>query len=348
MKFLSFIILFLSLVFLFISCGKTEDETTTTSSDNSSNSDNQTTNLCNPTCSGLVAHYTFNGNSLNSASDNYHASTKDNSTQPSLVSDRNGKPYSSYQFDGIDDYIYVDNVSDLDLEKGPFTLVTWVIVTGFHDYNYTDSNGNKWSGSDIFSTDSNLSTQITFGRWDYYAKSSANIGFITDVTNHGLNSNLGNIWTPGYYNQYFHMAAVFDTQNSKSIVYINSKKKDEKTWTGSVIDPITKFHFGINARWMHDKLIGKIDDFQIYNKALTQSEVIELYQSSSYDKYSPTITSTSPSDNDSSFLLTDNISITFSETMDNSTINTSDTSCSGTFQVSSDNFSTCVQMSSSP
>ena len=35
--------------------------------------------------------------------------------------------------------------------------------------------------------------------------------------------------------------------------------------------------------------------------------------------------------------------------MDNSsiTINTSDTSCSGTVQVSSDNFSTCVQMSSS-
>ncbi|SVD88567.1 uncharacterized protein METZ01_LOCUS441421, partial [marine metagenome] len=41
---------------------------------------------------------------------------------------------------------------------------------------------------------------------------------------------------------------------------------------------------------------------------------------------------------------------TFSEIMDNSSIttNTDNTSCYGSFQVSSDNFSTCVQMSSSP
>ena len=51
-----------------LSCGKTEDEVKTSSSDNSSNSDNQTKKLCSPTCSGLIAHYTFNGNSLNSAS----------------------------------------------------------------------------------------------------------------------------------------------------------------------------------------------------------------------------------------------------------------------------------------
>ena len=82
-----------------LSCGKTEDEVKTSSSDNSSNSDNQTIKICNPTCSGLIAHYTFNGNSLNSASDNYHAITKDNSTQPNLVSDRNGNSYSSYKFD---------------------------------------------------------------------------------------------------------------------------------------------------------------------------------------------------------------------------------------------------------
>jgi hypothetical protein len=42
--------------------------------------------------------------------------------------------------------------------------------------------------------------------------------------------------------------------------------------------------------------------------------------------------------------------LTFSEIMDNSSIttNTDNTSCYGSFQVSSDNFSTCVQMSSSP
>ena len=68
------------------------------------------------------------------------------------------------------------------------------------------------------------------------------------------------------------------------------------------------------------------------------------------DGIRPTVVSTSPADNSSSVSLSNNISITFSEEMDTTTIttNTSNTSCSGSIQVSSDNFSTCVQMSSSP
>jgi len=68
------------------------------------------------------------------------------------------------------------------------------------------------------------------------------------------------------------------------------------------------------------------------------------------DLIAPTVSSISPTDNQSSVSVSDNISLTFSEIMDNSSIttNTDNTSCYGSFQVSSDNFSTCVQMSSSP
>ena len=61
------------------------------------------------------------------------------------------------------------------------------------------------------------------------------------------------------------------------------------------------------------------------------------------DTTAPTVVSYSPTIIDN----TSSISVTFSEPMDNSTLstNTSDTTCSGTIQVSSDNFSTCVQMS---
>jgi len=67
------------------------------------------------------------------------------------------------------------------------------------------------------------------------------------------------------------------------------------------------------------------------------------------DTTPPTVSSSSPSDEDTSVSITSNVSVTFSETMDNSSVttNTSDTSCSGSLQVSSDNFSSCVQMSSS-
>ncbi len=73
--------------------------------------------------------------------------------------------------------------------------------------------------------------------------------------------------------------------------------------------------------------------------------------SSSSDTTAPTVSSVSTTaDNQSSVSTTDNIIVTFSEAMgtDTVTTSTSDTNCAGTIRVSSDNFSTCVKMSSSP
>ena len=69
------------------------------------------------------------------------------------------------------------------------------------------------------------------------------------------------------------------------------------------------------------------------------------------DTTAPTVTSVSTTaDNQSSVSITDNITVTFSEAMNTSyvTTSTSDTNCAGTIRVSSDNFSSCVKMSSEP
>jgi len=69
------------------------------------------------------------------------------------------------------------------------------------------------------------------------------------------------------------------------------------------------------------------------------------------DTTAPTVSSVSTTaDNQSSVAITDNITVTFSEAMDTTyvTTSTSDTNCAGTMRVSSDNFSTCVRMSSVP
>ena len=69
------------------------------------------------------------------------------------------------------------------------------------------------------------------------------------------------------------------------------------------------------------------------------------------DLTAPTVSSVSTTaDNQSSVAITDNITVTFSEAMDNTSIttNTDNSSCYGTLGVSSDNFSNCVQMSSTP
>jgi len=64
------------------------------------------------------------------------------------------------------------------------------------------------------------------------------------------------------------------------------------------------------------------------------------------DTTAPTVDNSSPYDCNCGSSSPLDISVTFSEIMDETTIttNTSNTSCSGTFQVSLDNFNTCVQM----
>ena len=69
------------------------------------------------------------------------------------------------------------------------------------------------------------------------------------------------------------------------------------------------------------------------------------------DTTAPTVFSVSTTaDNQNSVSITDNITVIFSEAMDTTyvTTSTSDTNCAGSIRVSSDNFSTCVRMSSEP
>jgi len=71
--------------------------------------------------------------------------------------------------------------------------------------------------------------------------------------------------------------------------------------------------------------------------------------STTTDTTGPTVSSFYPTDNQT-ILISDNISVIFSESMDNTSVttNTSNTSCSGSFQLSSDNFSSCILISSAP
>ena len=73
-------------------------------------------------------------------------------------------------------------------------------------------------------------------------------------------------------------------------------------------------------------------------------------ESSMDGKFSLLVSSMSPSDGVSSVSTDTTVAVTFSDEMTSSSVttNTTDTSCSGTLQVSSDDFSTCIQMSSSP
>tara|TARA_B100000315_G_scaffold194805_1_gene185564 strand:- start:1130 stop:2302 length:1173 start_codon:yes stop_codon:yes gene_type:complete len=78
------------------------------------------------------------------------------------------------------------------------------------------------------------------------------------------------------------------------------------------------------------------------------SATIPAFESYAFklDTTAPTVDNSSPGDCNCGSSSPLDISVSFSEIMDETTIttNTSDTSCSGSFQLSSDNFNTCKQM----
>jgi hypothetical protein len=80
------------------------------------------------------------------------------------------------------------------------------------------------------------------------------------------------------------------------------------------------------------------------------SATIPAFESYAFklDSTAPTVSSTSPSDNETFVSVNSGVSITFSEVIDNSTItiNTTDTTCSGAIQLSADNFTNCIKLSS--
>ena len=110
--------------------------------------------------------------------------------------------------------------------------------------------------------------------------------------------------------------------------------------TGLPAGDITRFGIG----WLHtaNHHYGAVDNFRPL--ATTLNYAVETL--------APTVYSVSTTaDNQSLISITDNITVTFSEAMGTSyiTTTTSDTTCRAeTIKVSSDNFSTCVRMSSEP
>ena len=97
---------------------------------------------------------------------------------------------------------------------------------------------------------------------------------------------------------------------------------------------------------------GKSQSFYIDTQTNNLSLGITLIQVSGTgtDTTAPTVSSVYPADNQNGVSITDNISVTFSNAMNTTSVttNTSDSTCSGSFQLSYNNFSNCVQMSSSP
>ncbi len=199
--------------------------------------------------SGLVGYWPFCGNA-NDASGNGNNGTVNDAT---LTSDRFGNANSAYSFDGVDDYI--DLGSYILNSPQEYTIDLWA----------------KFNNS----TFSYLFGQATNGEIQIQLDGSGNIKSWTKLTNGGNVSAGTSI--PDYSN-WHHVTAIFNN-NTKILQFII----DGNVYTSTIPNNVNIQNFNgpalfgrqsnVNANFFN----GLLDDVKIYNRALTLSEVQDLY-----------------------------------------------------------------------
>ena len=218
---------------------------------------------------GLVAYYPFNGNA-NDESGNGHHGTVNGAT---LTTDRGGNENSSYIFDGNDDFIE----SQIDQSQS-FTVAIWVklnrndqyfgfvqhkdncvrgggYILGIHtsgNYRYTSSNCGECQSNPCSN-----SYEINYINSDR-GFLSTNLWYHLGVTNDGS----------GNYTFYLNGEAIGSENNNNMIFDYGIKPFS-----------IGKHHDGSNLFYLN----GSLDDVGLWNRALSEQEIQNLYTSSNGD-----------------------------------------------------------------
>jgi hypothetical protein len=254
---------------------------------------------------GLLAHYPFDGNATDQ-SGNGNDGTVNGAT---LVEDRFGNVDSAYSFDGMNDYIRYQGQM---ITANPFTWSVWFnlknpVTSGNHTFLISqadDPGSNKMSPS-LTITDGTL----TFGSYDFGAGGN----HVQDTTNIALN--LG---------EWYHAVATSDSSGNRNL-YVNGTLVGTANWSefGQVL-PNTYFGVRGGLNLNEGVLDGALDDVRIYDRALTTSEVAQLYTPTGTLQFTPvadlhgvaTITVTVEDGGLDGDLDTDGDNATFSRTFD--------------------------------
>ncbi len=208
---------------------------------------------------GLVGWWPFNGNANDESVNNNNGTVYG----AALTTDRFGNPNEAYSFDGNSDFMQISNSTSLNFIQG--TINIWFSTSQTTFMNLIERN--------IFSNASNENwvlaiNQTTSGDLSLYTKHNSNCiagnGWQTNLVNQSL---LLNNW---------HMLTGA-IQNSTTEIYLDGLLVNTFN-TLSLMD-ICGGDIQIARHWLNDPRFfsGKLDDIGIWNRALTQQEISDLY-----------------------------------------------------------------------
>ncbi|MFH1119396.1 MAG: LamG-like jellyroll fold domain-containing protein [Bacteroidota bacterium] len=205
---------------------------------------------------GLVAYYPFNGNANDESGNGNNGVVH----EAALTTNRANIENAAYSFNGINNYIVVEDNSNLDLTSQlsisgwmyKYVNVPWAsMVTKGGTYNNVDNN---------YTVHNNPSNGIVFTNDETSGACVDNSSFEVPV------------------NEWHHITVTFD----ESVV---------KMYLDGVLDTLSilpcnlqlqvntsQLFIGLDIPGASEYFNGKLDDIRIYNRGLTADEIIQLYQ----------------------------------------------------------------------
>lgn len=265
--------------------------------------------------SGQVLYLNFNNTLLGDSSGQTNSISQSGSPTSATGKLQNGISFNGSQ------YLTVSNSSNLNFGSGSFTFAAWVKSSFAAEIQgiATKGNGSFNQGAEGFEIRSQ-GTLLEFTR------SSGQAGVIPKRLQYwGVSPNT---WT--------HVVATFDYNTGAANLYINGSSVATQTFSGSFND-----FYDLKIGAGRDGIFnGNIDEVHVYNRALSSSEVQDLYSDTGTTQSTDTSTNTSSNNNQ-----TNASSQTFQTTTSNSSANTNTqtsqtseptqtqtTVCSGDFQ----------------
>ena len=238
--------------------------------------------ICDVVRDGLVACYPFNGNA-NDESGNGNNGTINGATP---LADKSGNANSAYSFNGTTDYIYIGKpVPSSVATTAAITLAAWINPSAYPSSSSDDTiYVGLIAGSQCdFCGTSGAAIHLD-GRNAQYGGVRGGIHFQIGLENIGwtqtANEGITNVAVP--LNQWSHIVATWKSGDTKK-VYINGQLATNWTtiWTGNIrYDSNTELAIGRQAdlgRYFN----GSVDDVRIYNRAISEAEIRQLYDSGS-------------------------------------------------------------------
>ena len=236
---------------------------------------------------GLMAFYPFSGSFENNAGTEIDPAENHGAT---FATDRFGNENSSAYFDGNESYLEIpDNDAFSISTTGALTISVWVSPEVLN-FPKSEAGGYvHWMGKGVphqhewvfrmYNKDLSQGQENRPNRMSAYA------------------FNLEGGQGPGSYvqeqvqeNEWIHFVARYDVKTNKITLFKNGVQKDqddlhETKYNVQVKNGTAPLRLGTRSQWSYFQ--GRIDDLRIYNRALSESEILELFNEPDAKKSNP-------------------------------------------------------------